>query len=211
MIFTGFSVPSGSWALANSKNQMESSDGGGWVFITDEGVIDAPLSLVMDHFKDVNKADSMIPGLKTKKILKQVSDDERIDYDHFDVPWPFQDRYMVYRARAENIAGREILITLDPLDTIPVEENDKVHSRIKKSSFLLQSLPEDESKTRVTIKLTVDPGGYLPAWLINFVAESWSKELFSNLRKNIQREVVRQNTSLTTLIKKANPGPSSSF
>ncbi len=176
-------------ALATSIEPTEVNEDR-WVFINGEGIIDAPLSIVMNHFKDVQKADSMIPGLKTKKILKQISDSERIDYDHFDVPWPFKDRYAIYRAEAQNIAGREILITLNPLDNYPFEENDKVSARIKNSSFFLQSLPEDNSKTRVTIKLAVDPGGYLPVWLINLVAGSWSKDLFNNLRKNIKKEIV---------------------
>ena len=184
--FSGFSSLPGSLALATE--QMESAEGR-WVSINGQGVIDAPLSTVIDHFKDVNKADSMVPGLKTKKILTQVSDSERIDFDHFEVPWPFADRYTIYRARAKNIAGREILITLDSLENYPFEDNGKVPARIKESSFLLQSLPEDDSKTRVTIKLTVDPGGHLPVWLINLVSGSWSKKFFKNLRKNIKKEM----------------------
>jgi len=209
-IFPGFPSLPGSLALATSSEQME-SDEGRWVFINGEDVIDAPLSTVMDHFKDVNKADSMIPGLKTKKILTQVSDSERIDYDHFEVPWPFSDRYTIYRARAKNVAGREILITLDSLENYPFEDKEKVPARIKESSFLLQSLPGDESKTRVTIKLTVDPGGHLPVWLINLVSASWTKEFFKNLRKNIKKEMALQKISATNWTQSLNTNPSSGF
>ena len=180
-------------------------------FLNDEGIIDAPLSIVVDHFKDVKKADTMIPGLKIKRILEHISNGERIDYDHFEMPWPFKDRYTIYRSREKIVTGREILLTMNPLDNLPFEENDKVAVRIKKSSFLLKSLPEDESKTRVTIKLTVDPGGYLPVWFINLNTKSWSKDLLSNLRKNIRREITRQKISPTNLTKNADTGPSSSF
>ncbi len=206
----GFSFLLCSLALATPADQLE-SDEGNWVYINDESVIDAPLSIVVDHFKDVKKVNSMIPGLKIKKILKQISDSERIDYDHYELPWPFKDRYMIYRAREKNIAGRKILLTMNPLGNHPFEDKSKVAIRIKESSFLLQSLPEDETKTRVIVKLTLDPGGFLPVWLINLNAKNWSKDLFQNLRKNIRREIAKQKISRINIARNANTGPSSTF
>jgi hypothetical protein len=209
--FPGFSLLPGSLALATSSEQMESTDEGRWVFINGEGVIDAPLSIVEEHFRDVQKSDSMIPGLKIKKILKQVSASERIDYDHYGLPWPFKDRYTIYRARAKNVAEREILITLNSIDNYPFADNDKVPALIKESSFLLLSLPEDESKTRVTIKLKLNPGGYLPIWLINLNANNWAKKFFKNLRKNIKKEMIPQKISETNWTRSVATNPSPSF
>lgn len=206
----GFSLLLCSLALATASEQID-NDEGRWVSINDEGVIDAPLWIVMDHFKDVKKADAMIPGLIVKRILKQISETERIDYDHYKVPWPFADRYTIYHARTKNIAGREIFITMKSLDNYSFEENDKVLARVKKSSFLLQSLPEDESKTKVTIKLMIDPGGYLPIWLINLVAGSWSEDFFRNLRKHIRNEAVKLKILHTKSIENANISSSPSF
>jgi hypothetical protein len=198
-----------SLAFATSAQQTE-NDGGRWVFINGQDIIDAPLAIVMNHFRDVQKSDSMIPGLEIKKILKQISESERIDYDHFNVPWPFSDRYMIYHATAKNTAGRGILITMNSLENYPFEENDKVPARIKKSSFLLQSLPDNDSKTRVTIQLAVDPGGYLPIWLIDLASGSWSEDFFRNLRKNIRKELAGQNISKTNWTGRENAHPSTS-
>lgn len=190
----GFSFLLCSWALATPVQHLE-DDPGGWVFIKDEALIDAPISIVEQHFKDVQKADAMVPGLKTKKILEQLSDSERIDYDHYKLPWPFKDRYTVYRAREEYHSGQEILITLQSIDNYPFEDHGKVAVKIKESSFLLRSLPEDATKTRVRINLTVNPGGFLPVWLINLNSKAMSKDLFKNLRKNIRKEKSRQKNS----------------
>jgi hypothetical protein len=206
----GFSLLLCPLAFATSAEQMQ-IDEGRWVSINGQAIIDAPLAIVMDHFKDVQKADSMIPGLKTKKILQQISASERIDYDHFNVPWPFSDRYMIYRATAKNTAGQKILISMNSLENYPFEENDKVPARIKKSSFLLQSLPGDDSKTRVTIKLAVDPGGYLPIWLIDLASGSWSNDFFRNLRENIRKEFVGQNISKANWADRENALPSPQF
>lgn len=206
----GFSLLLCSLALATASEQKE-NDEGRWVSINGEGVIDAPLFVVMDHFKDVQKTDSIIPGMIAKRILKQISETERIDYDHYKVPWPFADRYTIYRAKTKNIAGREIFITMKSLDNYPFEENDKVLARVKKSSFLLQSLPENESKTKVTIKLMIDPGGYLPLWLIKLVAGSWSEDFFRNLRENIRREFEGKKSSETIWTNRKKTLPSASF
>ncbi len=209
-VLLGFSFLHGSWALATSEEQQE-RDKGDWVFINGEGVIDAPLLIVLEHLKDVQKSEPTIPGLKFKKVLEQISDSERIDYDHYELPWPFKDRYTIYRAMEKNIAGGETLITIHPLDSYPFKDEDKVAMKIKKSSFLLKSLSEDKTKTRVTVELTVDPGGFLPVWLLNFKSKSWPKELFVNLHKNIKRELARQNISEASLTTKTNTRSASDF
>ncbi len=186
-----FSLLLCSWALA-TPGKLPATDPVGWVFIKDEALIEAPISVVEQHFKDVQKADAMIPGLKTKKILEQLSDSERIDYDHYKLPWPFKDRYTVYRAREEFLSRQKIRITLKSLDNYSFEDKGKVAVKIRESHFLLKSLPGDETKTQVTVNLTVNPGGFLPVWLINLNAKSMSKDLFKNLRRNIRKEFARQ-------------------
>lgn len=197
-------------ALATPEGPLE-NDRVNWVFINDESIIDAPISTVALHFKDVQKSDTMIPMLKDKKILKQISDNERIDYDLYELPWPFKDRYAIYHATEKNLAGRKIIFTVDSLENYPFEEKGKIAVRIKQSNFRLKSLPEDEMKTRVTIKLTLDPGGFVPVWLINLKAKTWSKSLFKNLRKGIRKDIARKNILQTSLTPNAIMSPSSSF
>jgi len=207
----GFSFLISPLALATPTEQQKYNDDGNWVHINGEGIIDAPLSIVLDHLKDVQKSEPTIPGLKLKKILQQISDNERIDYDHYELPWPFQDRYTIYRAREKIVSDWEILLTVSSLDNFPFEEKDKVALIIKKGTFRLESLPEDETKTKVIVKLTLDPGGFLPIWLINLNANSWSNDLFQNLRINTRSDVAKQKISKTNLTRKANTNSSSNF
>ena len=128
----------------------------------------------------------MTPGLKDKKILESFSETNRIDYDHFKLLWPFKDRFMIYRARKEYNHDDEILIKLDSVENYPYEEQDKVRGFIDNSSILLKSSKKDEFKTTVTIKMNISPGGWLPLWLLKLHTDSWTKELFKNLREDIQ-------------------------
>jgi len=157
-----------------------------WVTMEDEAVIDAPIGLVALFFTDVKKTITMTPGLKRKRILRKFSDYNRIDYDHYKLIWPFNDRFMIYRARKEINRDDEILITMNSVENFPYEERGKVRGFIDNSSILLKTSPQDEFKTTVTIKMNINPGGWLPKWLVKFHTDSWTQELFKNLREDIQ-------------------------
>ena len=157
-----------------------------WVTMEDKAVINAPIGLVALFFTDVKKTITMTPGLKRKRILRKVSDSNRIDYDHYKLIWPFDDRFMSYRARKEIHRKDEILITMNSVENFPYEERGKVRGFIDNSSILLKTSPQDEFKTTVTIKMNIDPGGWLPKWLVKFHTDSWTKELFKNLQEDIQ-------------------------
>ena len=102
----------------------------------------------------------------------------------------FRRLYKPYRKMEE--AGNaiphddEILIKLDSVENYPYEEKDKVRGFIDNSSILLKSSKKDEFKTTVTIKMNISPGGWLPLWLLKLHTDSWTKELFKNLREDIQ-------------------------
>lgn len=178
-----------------------------WITMEDKTVIDAPIELVSLFFTDVQKTITMTPGLKRKRILESISDTNRIDYDHFKLIWPFKDRFMIYRARKEYLHGDEILITMDSVENYPYEEEDKVRSFIDNSSILLKPTGKDEFKTTVTIKMKISPGGWLPLWLLRLHTDSWTKELFKNLREDIKGYLKDRKKSKGTLPNHAKAAP----
>lgn len=178
-----------------------------WITMEDKTVIDAPIELVSLFFTDVQKTITMTPGLKSKRILESISETNRIDYDHFKLIWPFKDRFMIYRARKEYNHGNEILIKMDSVENYPYEEKDKVRSFIDNSSILLKSSGKGDFKTTVTIKMKISPGGWLPLWLLRMHTDSWTKELFKNLREDIKGYLKDREKSKGTLPKHAKAAP----
>ncbi len=192
--------------MADPENQSIKNDGdsvdasipgkpenrGDWVRINGEGVIDAPIHIVVLFFKDVKKTIRMTPGLHDKIILQKISETNRVDYDHFKLLWPFKDRYLIYHAKQEYDTGQEILLTLNSIENYPYEDKNKILGIIRESSFLLQSLDGSHSRTKVTVSIRVDPMGWLPVWLLNFHTQNWSSELFKNLREDIQEYLANQ-------------------
>lgn len=164
----------------------------GWMRVDGEGIIDAPIHIVALFFKDVNKAKEMIPGLHTKTILRKISETKRIDYDHYKLIWPFKDRYLIYHVEQAYDTGQKILYTLNSTESFPHEDKDKILGTIRESSFLLQSLSETPSKTRITVSLRINPNGWLPVWLLNMHTKTWANKLIRNLQEDIQRYLASQ-------------------
>jgi len=157
-----------------------------WVTMEDKTVIDAPIEMVSLFFTDVRKTITMTPGLKNKKILESISEQNRIDYDHYELMWPFQDRFMIYRAIKEFNEKGQILIKINSVDNYPYQERDKVRGYIDNSSVLLKTSKKNPFKTFVKIKMNISPGGWLPKWLVKFHTDSWAKELLKNLREDVK-------------------------
>lgn len=170
-----------STAFGQPENQ------GNWVRIDGEDIIDAPIHIVALFFKDVKKSIRMTPGLRNKVVLKQISDTERIDYDHFKLPWPFKDRYLIYHAKQEYDSGQEILFILNSITNYPYEDKDKILGIVHASSFRLRSLGENPARTRITVSMRINPNGWLPVWLLNLHTQKWADELFRNLQEDIQK------------------------
>ncbi|MGV7221723.1 MAG: START domain-containing protein [Nitrospinales bacterium] len=165
-----------------------------WVTMEDKTVIDAPIEMVSLFFTDVGKTVTMTPGLKNKKILESISEHNRIDYDHYELMWPFQDRFMIYRAIKEFNEKGQIIIKINSVENYPYQEREKVRGYIDNSSVLLKTSKKNPFKTFVKIKMNINPGGWLPKWLVKFHTDSWAKELLKNLREDVKAYLDQQKT-----------------
>lgn len=156
-----------------------------WLSLKGEAVIDASIDVVSYFFNDFEKSVKITPGIKGKRIFEKISDTERIEYTYTRLPWPFKDRYTIYRFKEEYNNGNEVLLTIESVKDYPFTDKNKILGTIKESRFLLRSLETDDSKTHVAIDIHVNLGGWLPHWLIKPHTKKWAEQLFKNLKKDI--------------------------
>jgi carbon monoxide dehydrogenase subunit G len=182
-------------AQALASDSQNSRVEGSWIVLKEKVTIDAPIDTLSHFLKDVSTSVAIVPGLNKKTILKQISETERIDYDHFKLPKPFKDRYVIYHAKEEYNTGYETLFTLSSLENYPFEDEGKVPGIVKDGSLLLQSHENDTTKTNLTVTMQVDPGGFIPVWLINLKLKTLLKKVFKNFQKNIRKELSRQSAT----------------
>jgi len=183
------------WLLEDNPDESvfnNFEDTGDWILLEDEIVVDAPMELVSWFFLDTRSLIKMTPGLMEKRILETLNETERIDYDHFKLIWPFKDRYMIYQAREEFNHENEILFKLDSIEDYPYKDENKVQGIIKNSFIRFKASGENQFQTHVSLRMNVNPGGFLPRWIIRMHIKSWTKELFTNLQRDVQRYLKKQ-------------------
>jgi hypothetical protein len=149
-----------------------------------ESVFPCSVSQFISVLMDVDSYDDWVYNSKSTRLVKQVSPSEMYYYSEVGFPWPTTNRDFVShviisqdprtkvaRVDAKNVPG-----------LVPVKPNIV---RIEKSSGEWIITPISKNEIRIEYVLQVDPGGDLPAWLINPFASKGLVETFKNLRKQL--------------------------
>lgn len=120
----------------------------------------ASLAAVLDH---TEACPHWLHRCESGTLLEKLSATERLFHQVTDLPFPAKTRDAVFHARVDYLEGNRILIALEARpDAYP----ETKHIRIAQAagSYLLEPLPKG---VRVTWVQQADPGGRLPAWIVN--------------------------------------------
>lgn len=153
----------------------------------------APLSRLAFIIADVASYDDWVFNSSATRLLKQVSPSELYYYSEIKFPWPAANRDFVSHItilqdpqtktvliNATNVAGWE-----------PVKKNIV---RINNSVGKWTIRPLGKETLNVVYELQADPGGGLPAWLINSFSSTGMVETFKNLRGLLNKKTSAANT-----------------
>ncbi len=121
------------------------------------------------------------------KVLEEVSDTEVIYYSISEIPWPFEDRDVVLRSRVEqnpdtkvvNIYSEQVTNYMDPKEGVV-----RVPELI--AEWILT--PQEDGTIEAVYYIKTDPGGAVPAWLMNLFVDRGPVESFGGLRKLSKEE-----------------------
>jgi hypothetical protein len=117
-------------------------------------------------------------------VLQYINDSELIYYAEFVSPWPFSNRDVIVRMKIER-DGANMKINYNGIpDFIP--EKDGI-TRVVSSASSLDVVTIAPGRIQVEFKSNVDPGGNLPAFLMNQFAVDGPFESFSELRRQLNQ------------------------
>lgn len=151
------------------------------------GTIETTLSRLSFVLMDVKTTKEWVYSTEICTLLKQMTPGDLIYYSEVDLPWPANNRDFIIR----------ITLTQDPLTKVVtiVAENKPQYVlkkkgvvRIQRSSGLWHLTPMANGLVEVEYTLQVDPGGLIPAWLVNMVASTGPYQSFIGLRKQVMKE-----------------------
>lgn len=140
---------------------------------------------------DIQTCTDWVYHSKKNVMVKQISPLELIYYSEVEVPWPVENRDFVVHIKAEQDPQTKVITINSPCvpGYVPVKE-DLV--RISQSVGKWVIMPAGKDQVNAEYTLEVDPGGNIPAWLINLFATKGPMETFKKLKVHVQQDVYKK-------------------
>jgi len=148
--------------------------------------IPSSISQLVAVILDLDACDEWVYHSKSNILIKRVSPSELYYYSEVEVPWPAQNRDFIARLIVSQNSKNKVVTVDAPCypDMVP-KKKDIV--RIPKSSGRWTLIPGGKNLVHIEYELAVDPGGNIPAWLVNMFATKGPMETFRKLKLQVQK------------------------
>jgi hypothetical protein len=151
--------------------------------------VDAPFSAVAALLMDADRQQEWIDSVDESRLLQRVSDREIYLYTVSRAPWPVADRdAVVYSELSQDRAGIVVIRSHATPDFQPPVEG---LLRIREVDSTWKLIPRAGRKVELCYRVHSDPGGQLPAWLINSAVVNQPYNTLRNLRERVQQPPYR--------------------
>lgn len=178
------------WKLKTDKDgvqvYMQPKEGSPFKVVKTVTVLNTTLTKVAAVLLDVMKTPEWVYGTKTCSILKQESPQVVYYYAEISMPWPASNRDFAIRiSMSQNPQTKVITVLAENQPTYIPEKKGLV--RIQHSAGKWTISPAGAGKVRVEYVLQVDPGGSLPAGIVNMFSYEGPFESFRNLQRQVDK------------------------
>ncbi|MBI2284143.1 MAG: lipid-binding protein [Bacteroidetes bacterium] len=151
-----------------------------------EAVFNTSLSGITGVIADVARYDSWVFNSRGSRLLKQVSPSELYYYSEVIFPWPATNRDFVSHIQVSQDAVTKV-VTINANNVSGWEPVHPKRVRINQSNGKWTLTPISNKEVKAEYVLLVDPGGELPAWIINSFSSKGLVQTFKNLRSLLQQ------------------------
>jgi hypothetical protein len=151
-----------------------------------ESEFPASLSQLVAVILDINTSTEWLYSTKSCVLLKTVSPSELYYYSEVSFPWPSSNRDFVAHIKvAQDPRTKVVNVHAENVAALVPEKKGIV--RVKQSVGNWTITPVGKNNIHVSYELQVDPGGAIPAWLVNMLATKGPYESFIGLRKQLEK------------------------
>jgi hypothetical protein len=134
---------------------------------------------------DVDKYTDWVYATKSSTTMRKVSDNEVIYYSEIGTPWPATNRDFYADMKVNyNLAARSLNIVSMGMKDYQPEKKDLVRIPWSRGSWTVTT--ETGNRIHIQYILQADPGGSIPAWILNTFATKAPMETFSNLKRKME-------------------------
>ena len=190
LLLCGNSFCQNGWTLKSDKEGIKvytkDLDNSPFKAVKTVCTIDASLTKLTAVLLDINSSIDWVYATKSCRVLKQPSPSELFYYSEVTVPWPVNNRDFIIRLKVWQDAKTKV-VTVDGENKPALLPEKKNVVRIQQCYSKWIIAPQQNGQVKIEYVLQVDPGGMVPAWLINLFATKGPLESFKNLRVQVKK------------------------
>ncbi len=139
------------------------------------------LDQVTELFENVSDYHKWMANVSTCKLIQSINENETLVYYTSELPWPINDRDMVVRIEKYESEDGSLCFYMSCEDDVLEEYDD--YLRIKLANGVWEFTPNTDSSIEITYQFLGDPGGNLPAWVLNLFIVDGPFETLENIRE----------------------------
>lgn len=185
---TGFGQSN--WKLEKDKNDIK-------IYTTDlsgskikavkvECEVNTTLAQLVALLLDVEAAPLWIYHTKSASLLKRESASELYYYSEVVLPWPVHNRdFVVHLSVSQDPKSRIVTVDGPAINGLVADKKGIVRVNNSKGKWIITPLGKE--RVGISYTLHVDPGGTLPAWLVNMFAAEGPSHIFEQLKIQVQK------------------------
>lgn len=145
--------------------------------------VNSNIDTVVNQLIEVKNLKKWNYKTRTSSLVKTISDTSWVFYMTHHLGWPIQDRDHVARVTLLR-KGKERIITLVPENRLLKEKEGYIRLKNFKGFWYLKQL--NDKQTLVIQQIYGNPGGSIPAFMVNLVIVKGPFETFFELRKRLE-------------------------
>ena len=203
LLISHFTNAQENWKLKDNKDGIKvytrSVENSNLKAIRVQCAVPATLSQLVAIILDIKTAPDWVYSTKSATLLKQVSPSELYYYSEVALPWPITNRDFVAHLITRQDPHTRVVTIDGPVvgNYVPVKK-DIIRVKNSYGKWILS--PVTNNIVNIDYTLETDPGGSIPAWLVNLFATKGPLETFKKLKvqltkpafKNIQLSYIKE-------------------
>ena len=147
--------------------------------------IDATMSTVVALLQNVDAIPDWVYKCSESYVVEKISIQEEYYYNLMDFPWPMSDRDLILKSKLYQDPVTKVLRSESyaVADKMPVKEGVV---RIEETNLWWEFTPKPNGQIDVDYYLKSNPGGYLPAWIVNLAIDQGPVQTVKRFLKTLE-------------------------
>lgn len=188
IVCSSFHTPDDDWKLEKDSDGIKVYTryvgGSNYKEVKTQLTVRSTLAGVVKVLNDVPSFTQWAYNCKASKLLKSIGSSEYYAYCLYSVPWPADDRDEVtHSVMTQDTLTKVITIKRNGVKAF-IPENDGI-VRIKSVDATITVTPLSAGDEQITFQVLMDPGGIVPAFLVNMFIANAPYVSFMNFKKII--------------------------